>query len=493
MAYVSGFKHDIFISYAHVDNLPLTADDKGWVADFHEKLEVLLARLLGRREIFSVWRDPKLHGNDEWKDTIDAACRDSAVGVFILSPGFVASDWCRRELDALATAEKARGHTPPTSSRLFKVRRFPIPDWEEPERLRAVNGYPFYAIDPITRHEELFRRTIESDPDQRYWDSLGDLARDLAEMLKQMRLLAEGAAAPPAPAGPVVFLAEVTDDLMEERENVRRSLVQRGVRVLPESPLPAATADLLSRLREDMAQALLSVILIGSSYGRRPVGEERSFTHVQYDEAAEADKPRLLWVPRDVDPRTVSEVEQSNLLAALESEPDSDHPVELLKTGLEELKDLLLSRLFPPAERSPEPPATLVYISCPPEDDARAYDLSKALFSAQHDIVLPARNKEAAELERHHLANLRYCDALLVLYASASVLWVREELIRAHRIRAEERPGARFVMSVYESPPPPEKEEIGLVFHNLLVLRRQDGVDSERLRPLLDSLRETQA
>jgi hypothetical protein len=493
MVYVPGFKHDVFISYAHVDNLPLTGNDEAWVDDFHKKLEIRLARILGRSDIFSVWRDLKLRGNDEWEDTIDAACRNSAAGIFILSPGFVASRWCRGELDAFASSEDIREHArPPGRSRIFKVFLSPVSDQDVPGRLRTVNGYPFHAVDSMTGREELFRRTRESDSDQRYWTSLGDLARELADMLKQMRLLAEGAAAPPRATGPVVFLAEVTDDLVEAREDLRRTLLQGGAQVLPENPLPFGAEELRLRLREDLAQAKLAVHLVGSFYGRRPAGEERSFTHVQYAQAAEAGVQRLLWVPRDIDPEKVRDAAQRKLLAALESEPDSAHSAELLRVRLEELKELLLSRLFPPAEKPlPETPGALVYISCQPEDDAAAHDLKSALRSARHDVVLPARHGEPTALERHYLTNLRYCDALLVLYAGASVLWVREELIRARRITAADRRGSGFLMAVYDGPPP-TKEDIGLDFQNLLVLRCRDGADRDRLRPFLDRLQSAQ-
>jgi hypothetical protein len=31
MAYVPGYENDIFVSYAHVDNIPLSGISKGWV------------------------------------------------------------------------------------------------------------------------------------------------------------------------------------------------------------------------------------------------------------------------------------------------------------------------------------------------------------------------------------------------------------------------------------------------------------------------------
>jgi hypothetical protein len=489
MAYVPGFVHDVFISYAHVDNVPLSTGDPGWVADFHKKLTVLLARFLGRPEIFSVWRDLKLRGNDEWQETIDAACHNSAVGIFILSPGFFASHWCSAELDGFVALQENQAHCRPSGrSRLFKVLLSHVTEAEVPEHLRISNGYPFHAIDSTTGHEEQFRRTHEWDTDQRYWKSLSDLARDLAEMLKDMRRSAETGSGPPQKIGPTVYLAEVTDDIVGEREDLRRTLVQRGVRVLPEVPLPAGALELRERLRAELSQVTLSIHLFGSFYGKRPAGEERSFSHIQYAMAVEAGPSRLLWIPRDVDLGGLREVEQRDLLANLETEPDLESPSELLKGGLEVLKEQALSRLFPTIDQPVFAAlGALIYISCQPECDHLADQLRGLLRSARHDVVLPARHGDKTVLERHYLANLRFCDALLVLYAD-DVLWVREELIRARRITAAERRGTSFVMSVYDGPPPTKEEEIGLDFQNLLVLRSRDGIHSLGLQQLLDRL-----
>lgn len=73
MAYVPGFEHDIFISYAHVDNTPVEEDKDGWVTKLHASLLALIPQKIGRAEGFTIWRDLKLSGNDEFADTLDAA------------------------------------------------------------------------------------------------------------------------------------------------------------------------------------------------------------------------------------------------------------------------------------------------------------------------------------------------------------------------------------------------------------------------------------
>ena len=54
------FENDIFISYAHIDDMALVEGQKGWISSFHRALEIRLGQLLGRTP--RIWRDPKLPG-----------------------------------------------------------------------------------------------------------------------------------------------------------------------------------------------------------------------------------------------------------------------------------------------------------------------------------------------------------------------------------------------------------------------------------------------
>ena len=60
--------NDIFISYAHIDDQPLDAEEKGWISKFHRVLGVKLGQLMG--ESPTIWRDPKLKGNDIFDEKI---------------------------------------------------------------------------------------------------------------------------------------------------------------------------------------------------------------------------------------------------------------------------------------------------------------------------------------------------------------------------------------------------------------------------------------
>ncbi|HEX2488547.1 MAG TPA: toll/interleukin-1 receptor domain-containing protein, partial [Blastocatellia bacterium] len=91
-----GFENDVFISYAHVDNETLAVGQDGWISLLHERLRIRLPQLLG--EEVKIWRDPKLQGNDEFADTLVIRVSKAGVLLSVLSPRYIKSDWCRKEL-----------------------------------------------------------------------------------------------------------------------------------------------------------------------------------------------------------------------------------------------------------------------------------------------------------------------------------------------------------------------------------------------------------
>src|SRR5262249_30994575 len=95
MAIVPTFEWDIFISYAHVDNLQVADEDKGWVTDFHDTLFKLLWQ--ETRQKPTIWRDERGLDGRQADPAIAAALTRSAVLVVVLSPAYVESTYCLAE------------------------------------------------------------------------------------------------------------------------------------------------------------------------------------------------------------------------------------------------------------------------------------------------------------------------------------------------------------------------------------------------------------
>lgn len=477
MSYVPGFKYDIFISYAHIDDTPIRDNEKGWITKFHESLWTSIRQKIGRPEGFDIFRDGKLTGNDVFEDTLDAAFRHSAVFISILTPSYLASTWCLRELDGFCAQTHPKfALTVGQKSRLFKVMPSPhVPPAQHPKPLGTTLGNRFYDLNEMTGMVEPFRRTSVEDRDQRYWTMLDELARNIAALLVEMKRVAEDAPlGPVALTGPSVYLAEVTDDLLDYRDQVKRDLEQQGLRVLPGGQLPLSAAEFTREARRELEQSVVSIHLLGQFYGRRPANEERSFTHLQYLEAFEVAKTRklhrVIWIRKDIDVAQLTDARQKQFLESLEQEPDQaqtaagETQVDLVRVGLEELKDIILARARPPVPKLEGNP--FFYISCAPEDNEQARHILGCLREQKYEgvVSLLGEGADATVLKRHR-SNLRLCDVFVTLYGRAPEVWVHDAILEA-RDAASRRKKKPMTLSVCAWPRPP-KRELGITLQNL--------------------------
>ncbi|MDQ3806389.1 MAG: toll/interleukin-1 receptor domain-containing protein, partial [Acidobacteriota bacterium] len=180
------YDQDIFISYAHIDNEPLAEGLDGWVEALHKRLKASLMQIVG--EEVSIWRDRKLQGNDLFADTLVAQLANVAVLVSILSPRYVKSEWCLRELDEFCRRAAARGGlTVGDKSRVFKVLKNHVPLEEQPACVRDMLGYAFYEYDPERERAREFSMEVSPQRDARYWEVLNDLAWDIKQALKNLK------------------------------------------------------------------------------------------------------------------------------------------------------------------------------------------------------------------------------------------------------------------------------------------------------------------
>ena len=111
---------DVFISYSHVDNESVSADDaKGWIDRFELAFSTKLRQLCGSTT--EVWRDRKIDGSDLLTPTIEENVRGARLFLSVFSQSYLESEWCRTELRIFAeTAEGSGGLRVGTKSRISK-------------------------------------------------------------------------------------------------------------------------------------------------------------------------------------------------------------------------------------------------------------------------------------------------------------------------------------------------------------------------------------
>lgn len=180
MAFVPGFKHDVFISYARMDDIP-TADTSGWVATFVSHLKRRLAARLGQTDAYSIWMDNRLDGNDPFSDALIKNISEAATMLIVLSPGYLQSEWCRRETNEFLAAVRL---SKVSDRRIFvvEIERTDRKTW--PHELQDLLAYRFWTEDAngFVRISE--RPTGDA---QYYYKLVDEIAEDLATVLKHLR------------------------------------------------------------------------------------------------------------------------------------------------------------------------------------------------------------------------------------------------------------------------------------------------------------------
>ena len=461
MAYVPGYKNDIFVSYAHVDNIPLSGISKGWVETFIDNLSTKLAQKIGRTDLFKLWDDRLLAQNAPLTPEILDALKGSATLVLVLSPGYLKSPWCQREKNAfydLLRSKNRSGHC------VFVVHRDRVDLETCPEEIRDVLGFRFWEERGKGREPRIAGEPIPQPTDQVYWDELSDLAGKLSRALEQLR-----GSAPEPSSGQVpyrdptetpakrarVFLAEVSGDLYKARKKLLGALEQAGAEVFPKAPYPLTAVEYEQALGRDLGGCSLFVQLLSDVPVRELQGSTKTIVTAQLELAKSLNKTILQWRDRELD---LNEVEDSQR-QILEGP-------SVMAITLEELQHEVLQKAFPkPASESHTPMPTgdaLVFVHSDAIDHALVKEICEVLDREQIGWVVPSAT-ESPERVRHEFEDLLLgCDALMLIYGQSPGGWVRQQLMNCRKLQHKRETPLR-VLALFEGPPPANKGELGSV------------------------------
>jgi hypothetical protein len=494
MAFVPGYAHDVFVSYAHLDNEPLIGADKGWVTTLVANLETFLRRKLGAgASEATIWMDYQLTGNQPFPGVIEQALRSSATLLVIASPAYMASPWCGRERDTFAVA--VRDHVS-SGSRVFRVESDEIEVSSLPDAFLSLLPYKFW----LRERDQRAARTlglpvpIPNEPSgQLYFDRLLDLAQDLANELKRLRAArsAADAVVPPAAERGIrvtadaknILLAETTDDLEPQRDELRRYLAQANVSVLPDTFYPRDDPGTFrDRLRQDLAHTSLFVQLLSDVGGRKPVNAPAGYPGVQYEEAVAAKVGVMRWRPSGIDLERV--LARDAAYGGLLNGPD------VREGTFEEFKQAVLDRV----QRPPERPAAQrvngfqILVNADLADREDAVRLCEFLDAEGEFWIKPDASLDPARLRRALENALSACDALLFVYGSTDPDWVAGQIVQARRaLSTRESPVSG--MGVLELPPELKQAIVGTSLRGVTRLDCRKGFDGSVIRRFLADLR----
>jgi hypothetical protein len=484
------FEHDFLISYAHIDNEALIAGDQGWVSELHRLLEIRVGQVRGEKP--KIWRDQKLQGNDIFADTILERLPRIAALVSVVSPRYVQSEWCNRELkEFYRVAERTGGARIGDKARIFKVVKTPVSIERLPEEVQPMLGYEFFVYDAAGRPRELSQ---DYGKERTFLTKLDDLAFDIAQLLDLMD--SEAASVVPAAAKGTIFLAETSFELREEREGIKRDLVRNGYEVLPDRALPLVGPDLDAIVREQLQRSKVSIHLVGVNYGIVPEGSRISIVERQQALASEvapkSELSSIIWLRPGLE---IEDERQRTFVHNLQTNSDVHATAELLEVPLEELKAFIYRKLTPPAAVIVKAAATpavqehpRLYLLCDQLDLTAAQPLEDHLFSEGFEVVLPFFDDDETQARLEHEENLRSSDVILLYYGAGDELWLRRKLRELQKSAALAREGPLLARGIYVGGPASPQKDRFRTHEAMLIHEPAAGFDSLVLAPLLDAI-----
>jgi TIR domain/Domain of unknown function (DUF4062) len=492
MGLVSGYNNDVFISYSHIDNQPFGAPGGGWVDIFHEHLQNFVNVHVGRRT--NVWRDRRLTGAEVFSDEIEQQLRSSAVLVSVISPRYMQSEWCNRELVGFTKAAQDGGNLRVGNlQRVVKVLRLPVERSVLPPLLDEVLGGQFYRVDPASGRARDLLLDPSADALQVFRARVDDVAQDLSRLLGAMAASGGAvAAAPQAPAADTVFLAWATGDLAEERERLRRELEARNYRVVPTAAPPLDAARVRESVLAALREAKVAIHLIGALYGFVPEGEARSIIELQSDEAlyqaSNSAAARIFWLAPKAQPQ---DPRLSALVERLQQPAPQSGRVDLLANQtIEDLKTLVLDRLNPVSKSVPvavKAASAWVYLMCDQLDRTNVAPIQDFLFDQSLEVRLPLFEGDSEQIREEHYETLKECDGVLIFWGKAKEGWLRTMLRDLNKVFGLGRTGPYKAASLYLAELPDTNKE-SFRTREVSIIRPDRAFEPGVLRPFVAQL-----
>lgn len=462
---------DIFISYARDDDLPPPdrPDKKGFVTFLYESIQYEFRDLGPDRP--KIWRDTKrISDGDQFSPALEKALKEASTLLVVLSPNWMASEWCNRELETFARYHNTDG----VLQRIIVVSKHHIDFDARPTLLRGQTGFEFYARnkdpDDIAGDIEFFDRGEARD--ERYWQKVKAL---VAHMLK--RKPAPSAPAYP-PSGRTIYVAKPASDMRAGYDRIVSELVGRGHTVVP-SPLEEIPLnEAVEVIDEALSSAEISIHLLGEKAGQAPE-DQAPMVKLQLARAAEAAGKdgsgkfhRLVWAPA---------LWSAPSAADQPAQETVRHPVDVLTRfdrqlpsdkvegdSLSKFVDFInqhLVAIAPPRLLSALSAAKggeiSLYLYHSQEDSDYALNLAQALQQRQLDARLPVFDGPDAEIKSFNGKQLAECDAVVLCWAAASEVWVRAQASGLRNWQELGRKQQFSYRAVVAAPPPGSRKKAG--------------------------------
>jgi len=449
----------VLINYASIDNLA-GGGGEGWVTNFKNALELRLSQL-SHHPIQLVMAE------NEEPDGYDAV-------ITIRSPNHPPEE----------------GQQKPGELTVFKTF---VSHQVHRTTLDTFRGYLFYRLDVDTGAVEPLHVGSLGEDGSCYWSRLDDLARDLLAQLLQIEGASRFSYLLRDSKAKTVFVAHVSEDLWEQRDEVVRELKQLGHEVVPKNMDLLNEEAFLEQTAQLISSCQFSVHLVGKRYGVGPGQSKNSMMELELQAASERcgshSLKSLIWIKPNL---TVEDMRQKRFLDAA-WEASAHGCADIYEGALVEFKEVLFARLnqtipeVEPLEQVSEQQKILLVGH--PHERAEVEGLAQEMQTIipQGDLVLSVGRDE----NNYHF----HQDALIAAHAVLFVLpegdddWLKVHLLELQKAVGYGRQTPLKALAIFYKGVRPQTA-FSFLGREIMMLSGDLGVSEEALQPFLEQLQD---
>jgi hypothetical protein len=501
MAFIPGYEYDIFISYAHVDNIAFPGQADGWIEQFYKNLNLMLAKRFGRLDMIKIWWDnKKLDGSKLFDHSIEEGIKKSAIMICLNSPGYLQSAYCKQELDLFYSKVQLEnaGLKVGERSRIINVLLNNIPFSEWPSGLTGTSGFHFHdAKEPFDFGETVETLTQEFKIQmQKLRDAVWNMLNEFHTSHKTNLALPEKNDVN-AITDFTVFLGEVPDTLRTSRKRVVNELEKKGFTVVTGIPPPDEATAHENAVNAALQKSKLSIHMMDEYPGKEIEGfHEIWYPQKQTELALQSPNPQMIWIPADTDFENIEEEKYSEFLKEIEKGKVCAKEYEFLRGSKSTVSQDVIDFAEQMKANQIQQPAIkermAVLLDTHFSDQMYALDLSKTLLE---NHILPFINPQEDDPRKNiNLLGDRMSQVkkLIFLYGSVSREWVLERMSAALQlIISNNYPIEDFF--IYMAPPFKESSDIMLrqkfLKVNIVDNSRNQIMDKGTLQKFLNDLK----
>jgi len=435
-------RDEIFISYSHLDARYLS-ELRQFLVPFERQCGI------------AIWDDQRIQPGSAWEAEIKQALKRAKVAVLLVTVNFLASRFVTQsELPAILE-DAAKGGV-----RILWVAVGPC-DYEATEiaKYQSLND-PSNCLDSMPAPK---RRVA--------WDKIAKKIKSIYEYGHAPK--AENSVALSV-ARKSVLIAQVTDDIQDEADQLRSYLQQYGedISVLPAGSYPQGGEAFMAAVDDDLARADLFVQLLGRRPGRVPPDLPEGYTRWQLERAKATGVQIMQWRHPEIDTKAIEDTTYKTILSA----------ETVVASGLEAFKRQILNWARKPPPRHSTPRTSTVFINADERDLGIAKEVERECVANALTAILPMTGPTSEVIRKDLAENLIDCDVLVFIYGDTTQDWIRSQLRFFNKVRPK-RESAPRLLAICSGPPP--KPDIGMSFPGAHLIDCPDGWNLEPIRNMI--------